>query len=143
MKKRLLSAILAIMMIVCAVPAISFAATAEELAYTSKGLVSHFDGVKNTAKGHDANATVWEDLAGDNDITVAKNATNYFTENAFHLQKAQYDLSADLLALVNSAAFTVEISIGAHTMTGTNYSTLMNTTNDKFALFHFRIVHPF
>ncbi|MBE6672133.1 MAG: hypothetical protein E7599_01235 [Ruminococcaceae bacterium] len=136
MKKRLLSAILAIMMIVCAVPAISLAATAEELAYTSKGLVSHFDGYQNTEKGHDANATVWEDLAGDNDITVAKTATNYFTENAFHLEKAQYNLSADLLALVNSAAFTVEISIGAHTMTGTNYSTLMNTTNDNFALFH-------
>lgn len=136
MKKRILSVVLAILMIVCAVPAISLAATAEESTYVTKGLVSHFDGAMNTEEGHDANATVWEDLAGDNDITVAKTATNYFTENAFHLEKAQYDLSADLLALVNSDTFTVELSIGIHTMTGTNYSTLMNTTNDNFALFH-------
>ncbi len=136
MKKRFFSLILTIFMIVSAIPPVSLAAVAAETTYITDGLVSRFDGAMNTENGHNSNATVWEDLVGDNDITVAKNDTNYFTDTAFHLSKAQYALSSDLLDLVNSKSFTVELTIGEHTMTGTNYSTLMCAAgNDNFALY--------
>jgi hypothetical protein len=121
-------------MLVSAVPAITL--HAEDPSIVKNGLVAHYDGKQNTRAGHDANATVWEDLAGNNNITVAKNANSYFTEDAFYLSKAQYNFPKALLNLINSNAFTVELSIGAFTLHGSGYATIINNdSNDNFAFF--------
>ncbi|MBE6672134.1 MAG: hypothetical protein E7599_01240 [Ruminococcaceae bacterium] len=134
MKKRILSIILTVLMLISAIPTIAL--QAEDPSIVTNGLVAHYDGKQNTKAGHDANATVWEDLAGDNDVTVAKNANSYFTEDAFYLSKAQYNFPKALLNLVNSNAFTVELSIGDFTLHGSGYATIINNSgNDNFAFF--------
>ena len=136
MKKRILSLLLAIMMIAALLPGLTLFAD-EELTYVTDGLVSHYDGANNTRNGHKADATVWEDLVGKNDITVAKTSTNYFTADAFHLSKKQYTMPKALLDLVNANAFTVELSIGEFIPQGSSFATLLNNDggNDNFSLF--------
>ena len=44
--------------------------------YVTDGLIARWDGIDNTANGHDASATTWEDLVGNYDIAVPSgNAT--------------------------------------------------------------------
>ena len=101
------------------------------------GLVAWYDGARNTRDGHDSTSLVWEDLAGTNDIAVAKNETNYFTEDAYHLKNAQYALPSAIIDLVNGEEFTVEISLGELIMNGTDHAVLLNNINgnDNFSLF--------
>lgn len=43
----------------------------KDLGYVTDGLITHFDGSKNTAIGHDAKTTIWRDLSGNgNDGTL-------------------------------------------------------------------------
>ncbi len=43
--------------------------SSKQLGYATDGLVMHYDGILNTRGGHDANATQWEDLAGNYHLT--------------------------------------------------------------------------
>ena len=47
------------------------------LGYVTDGLIMHYDGIMNTRAGHNANATEWEDLAGNYDMKImhAKSVT--------------------------------------------------------------------
>lgn len=105
--------------------------------YVQDGLVSLYSGTYNTRYGHDTDSLIWYDLKGANNIPVAKTDTNYFTENAFHLERAQYEMPAALLDVVNGDNFTVEMALGDfETIAGTSFSTFLNTIgNDSFALF--------
>jgi hypothetical protein len=110
--------------------------TAAPTAYISDGLVSWFDGVNNTRSGQNTEATVWEDLISGYDLPVAKTETNYFTEDGFHLNSAEYFFPDQLKNLVNGQAFTVEIRFGdTFTSLGADYNNFMNSSNDAFALF--------
>ena len=134
MKTRFIAMLLAIITVLTMMPGLTVGADNDSI--VTDGLVAYYDGKMNTEAGHDANATVWEDLAGDNDITVAKSASSYFTEDAFYLSKAQYNFPKALLNLINSNAFTVEISVGDFTLHGSGYATIINNdSNDNFAFF--------
>ena len=132
--KRFLSALLVLLMVLTAIPSVFV--SADEYEIVKDGLVSYYDGVKNTKAGHSANATVWEDLAGDNDITVEKSAKNYFTDTAFHVSGSKFNFPAPIMTLINTNEFTVEMKVGEIAKTGSSYTTMINSSaNDNFALF--------
>ena len=132
--KRFLSTLLVLLMVLTAIPAVS--AGADEYEIVQNGLVAHYDGVKNTAAGHSADATVWEDLAGNNDISVTKSAKNYFTDTAFHVSGSKFNFPAPIMTLINTNEFTVEMKVGKIEKTGSSYTTMINSSaNDNFALF--------
>ena len=99
---RNLSKILSFILILCMIlPCAVFVSGADEYEIIKDGLVSWFDGTNNTKTGHNSDATVWEDLAGDNDVTVLKNTENYFNETAYHLNSNKNTFPKDLLDLIN------------------------------------------
>lgn len=89
--------------------------------YVRKGLVSMWDGIENAGWGiHDSNATVWKDLVGNADMTLANNGATYsWAANALRISQetttafSSVGYTADdsaLNALLNSASgFTVEV----------------------------------
>ncbi|MBE6558983.1 MAG: hypothetical protein E7661_08280 [Ruminococcaceae bacterium] len=141
--KRFLCLILVLAMILpCmmgSVVTVTAADASEETAtadgYVTEGLVALYSGTQNTRAGHDTNASVWEDLVGGYDVTVTKNDKNYFTEDGLKVSAAQNYFPQAIVDTVNGDAFTVEISMADLVSTADAYSTIMNSTNDKFALF--------
>ncbi len=144
--QRLLSLFLAVVLLVSALlSCMVITASAEETEapddtlishpYVKDGLVALYSGTQNTRAGHDTSSTVWEDLVGGNDVTVTTNETNYFTENGLQLKAAQNYFPKAIVDTVNGQAFTVEISMANLVSTADAYSTIMNSTNDNFALF--------
>lgn len=103
--------------------------------YVTAGLVALYSGTQNTRDGHDTASAVWEDLVGGNDVTVTVNDKNYFTEDGLMLSAAQNYFPQGIVDTVNGDAFTVEISMADLVSTADAYSTIMNSTNDAFALF--------
>ncbi len=103
--------------------------------YVTAGLVALYSGTQNTRAGHNTNSDVWEDLIGGNDVTVKKNDKNHFTEDGLMLSAAQNYFPQAIVDTVNGDAFTVEINIANLVSTADAYSTIMNSTNDHFALF--------
>lgn len=100
------------------------------------GLVAWYDAENNTADGHDADALVWEDLAGENDVAVTKNENSYFTHDAFLTQNEEFNFPQEVLDTVNGPEFTVELEVGKIDILGTSFATLINSKgNDNFALF--------
>lgn len=108
-----------------------------DLGYVSNGLVSLYSGACNARWGHDEEPTVWKDLVGHNDVSVALSDSVYFTEDALHLDKAEFFFPEAILEVINGEAFTVEMSLGEFIPYNTTFSTFLNTTgNDNFALFY-------
>ncbi len=106
------------------------------LEYVDEGLVSLYDGEKNTFGGHDAASTTWYDLKGENHIMGLPSGASHFTDDAYHVEKTQHSFPSALLNLVNGNAFTVEMVLGEVTPVGGSYTTFLNTAgNDSFALF--------
>lgn len=130
-----LSFVLALLMVLPAVPVFATDDAEDPAVLVTSGLVAHFDGVNNTEKGHNAETTVWEDLAGDNDVELALSETTYFIENALHLSGVQFNFPEELMDVINGEEFTFELKMGQIAKTGSSYSTLVNSTNDNFALF--------
>jgi len=76
--KRFLSALLAALMLATTLLSGVILPAAEETApatYVTDGLVSLYKG-----EGNSPDATVWEDSVGDNDLPIAKDDKNHFTE---------------------------------------------------------------
>ena len=69
-----------------------------------EGLVLHWDGVCNTKSGHDAAATVWEDLSGNGaDLALSElSGDNYWTGEGFHLKNTAYSTPHIFIPAVNS-----------------------------------------
>ncbi len=103
--------------------------------YIRDGLVSWFKGDENTRGGQDTDSAVWEDLVSGNDLTIDKNACNYFTEEGLQVQDSKHYFNNELLELVNNSYFTIEIEFGDFDPTGSDYNVFMNSTNDYFSLF--------
>ena len=132
--KRILSALLAVVMLSATLLAGAIFPAAEEadteqLTYVTDGLVSLYVGVDTP------NATVWEDSVGDNDLPLAKNDKNYLSAEGLHAEGAQHHFPQAIVDLVNGKAFTVEIAFGDFTSIGSDFNTFMNSSNDNFALF--------
>ena len=54
---------------------VAYATTYTSASYVQDGLIAQWDGIDNAGTGvHDPNATVWKDLAGHNDLTLASGA---------------------------------------------------------------------
>ena len=101
----------------------------------AEGIVSRYDGIENTRGGHDPEASVWEDLAGENDIPLTVDADNRFTEEGLHLKSARHYFPKAIVDLVNGKEFTVEMLLGDLVSLGNEFNTFINSSNDNFSLF--------
>ena len=141
--KKFLSALLACLLLASAmatvIPFIALAADGDQTAlphpFVKEGLVAYYEGTQNNRDGHNPDATTWQDLVGDNHMTVTVNQTNYFTEDGFHVDSTKHAFPNALSEIVNGEEFTVELQIKDLVSIGTNFNTLMNSDNDHFALF--------
>ncbi len=109
--------------------------TAVPNSYVTAGLVSLYSGTQNIRAGHDTTATVWEDLVSGYDVTLKTNEKNYFTEDGFRLNTAVNHFPSEIKDVVNGDSFTVEILLSGFVSLGSAYNTIMNSSNDNFALF--------
>lgn len=92
----------------------------QNLGYVTDGLVLHYDGIKNTAMGHDAFSTTWKDLSGNgNDGTLMGGGT--WNENSLNFDGIDdYVEALDPTNIpMGSSAYTMEIV----------FETGMNNTN--------------
>lgn len=110
-------------------------AEAVSVPYNTNGLVSYYDSKYNNGTSYSANATVWKDLVGANNITVANNAGNHFTEKGYLSSNAQNNFPTAIKNLINGNNWTMEIEFGSVKCTGSDFSTFVNSANDNFALF--------
>ncbi|MCQ2425717.1 MAG: hypothetical protein MJ070_06190 [Lachnospiraceae bacterium] len=99
------------------------------------GIVSLYDGVRNTRSGHKPDSGVWEDLVGNNDIQITADADNHFTDEGFHLKSSKQYFPKAIVDLVNGSEFTVEMYLGSLKSLGTEFNTFINSSNDNFSLF--------
>ena len=135
--KHLVSlAVVATMLLGC-LTCISFTASAAEAPQIVKdGLVAWYDGSNNSNGEQDYDATLWRDLSGNkNHFNVRVNETNYWKDNAFHIDSASYYFPEAIVDLVNSESYTIEFSAGDLDLKATNWVTLMCSDNDEFSLF--------
>ncbi|MBR4186155.1 MAG: hypothetical protein IKQ87_10325, partial [Clostridia bacterium] len=62
------------------------------------GLVAYYDGANNQNGSQDKNAAVWKDCSGNGlDFEVELNDTNYWTDNAFHIDSTRNYLPDELV----------------------------------------------
>ena len=130
---RILSALLAALMLATTLLScmiLPASAEGETPTIITDGLVSYYKG-----QGNSADATVWEDSVGNNDLPITKNEKNYLTEDGLVAEGAQHYFPQAIVDLVNGQAFTVEITLGDFTSIGSDFNTFMNSANDNFALF--------
>ena len=128
---RILSALLAALMLATALlSCMILPAAAETPTVITDGLVSYYKG-----EGNSADATVWEDSVGNNDLPITKNDKNYFSAEGLVAEGTQHYFPQAIVDLVNGQVFTVEIVFGDFTSIGGDFNTFMNSANDNFALF--------
>ncbi len=139
--KRLLSLFLAILMALgtvlstAAIFIVALSAAEVSHGYVSDGLVSLYSGSQNGRGGHDLDASVWEDLVGQNDLTINKNDKNYFTATGLAAEGTKHNFPQGIVDVVNGQAFTVELTFSEFESLGTEFNTFLNSSNDNFALF--------
>ncbi len=98
--------------------------------YVADGLVALYDG-----QNHGTSDTVWEDLVGENDLTINQNDKNYFTDSGLAAEGTKHHFPSGIVDVVNGQEFTVELLFGEFISLGTDYNTFLNSSNDNFALF--------
>lgn len=101
--------------------------------YVTDGLVSLYSGTQNGDDGHDQNATVWQDIVGDNDLDVTGSEFNEL--GLFMSQDDKHLFPEPIVDLVNGQEFTVELLFDGFTSVGSAYNTFLNSSNDNFALY--------
>ncbi len=98
-----------------------------EIKYVTEGLVSLYQG---------GTGNVWEDQIGSNDVTLTvTDDKNYLSEDGLHLDSTIQYLPTALRDLVSSDSFTVEIVMSEFQSFGRDFNTIMNSSDDQFALF--------
>lgn len=129
-------AVVATMLIGCLACLGFTASAAAEPEIVQDGLVAWYDGSNNSNGYQDSETTTWRDLSGNrNHFNVRVNETNYWKENAFHLDSASYYFPEAIVDLVNSDSYTIEFSAGDLDLKATHWNTLMCSDNDEFSLF--------
>ena len=107
----------------------------EEL-YVQDGLVALYSGVSNTKDGYVEDSAVWQDLVGDNHITLsAEGGTTFFTKEGLRTTGVRHYLPESLVDVVNGETFTVEIQFGDFISIGESFNTFLNSSNDAFSLY--------
>ena len=130
---RILSALLAALMLATTLlSCMVFPASAadETPAIVTDGLVSYYKG-----EGNSADATVWKDSVGNNDLPITKDDKNYFTDEGLRLEIAMHYFPQPIVDLINGQAFTVEILLGDFVSLGSDFNTFLNSSGDEIALF--------
>ena len=131
--KKLLALALAVLTIAAAFAVPTFAADTDVV---TKGLVIHYDGINNAGTTHDSKAVLWKDATGNkNDFGLDLDATNYWKDNALHVDAALLYFPDKALEVVNGKAWTVEIAFGEIELLGTSYDTFIYSDNDHFSIF--------
>ncbi len=137
--KRSLSLILTLCLILGSLASLAsltvLTATAEDASavshgYVTDGLVSLYDGAN-----HGATDSLWEDLVGENDLTVNVNDKNFFTESGLSAEGTKHNFPQGIVDVVNGEEFTVELYFSEFKSLGTDFNTFLNSSNDNFALF--------
>ncbi len=129
-------AVVATMLLGCLTCFSLTASAAEAPQIVRDGLVAWYDGSNNSNGEQDYDATLWRDLSGNkNHFNVRVNETNYWKDNAFHMDSASYYFPEAIVDLVNSSAYTIEFSAGDLDLKATHWVTLMCSDNDEFSLF--------
>lgn len=79
--------------------------------YVGKGIILYLDGINNTRKGHDDNATVWEDLSGNNyDFIKLSSAENaIWSENSYVGDGTNRALYYNQAILADATECTIEV----------------------------------
>ena len=103
--------------------------------YVSEGLVAYYSGTQSTRAGHDTDSAVWEDLIHGYDMSVTKNANNYFTADGLRASGAKHEFPQQIVDTVNGQSFTIELLLGDFVSIGSNFNTFISSTDDHFALF--------
>ena len=99
-------------------------------------LVIWYDASNNSNGLQDYETTTWKDLSGNgNHMTVKLNETNYWTDNAFHVDANPTYFPDAAVEVANGQEYTIEMVLGEVNFAATNWITLMSSDNDEFALF--------
>ena len=116
---------------------LAVAAAAEDTtSVVTDGLAAYYDASNNTGAGQDKEATTWKDVSGNGiDFEIDLDENNYWTDNAYHVNSAFCFFDDSLVDVVNGNKFTVEITVGDFQGLGTQFNTLLNSSNDNFSLF--------
>ena len=135
--KKMLTVIMAVAMLLSICTCLSIpAAAASAPAIVEDGLVAWYDGANNSNGEQDFDATIWKDLTGNgNHLQVRVNETNYWTDNAFHVDAASYYFPDAIKDVVNGETYTIEFVAGELSFAATNWITLMCSDNDELSIF--------
>ncbi len=98
--------------------------------YVGDGLVSLYS---DMATG--STAGVWEDLVGENDVTVVIDENNRFVDGGYVHKGAKNFFPQPIVDLINGDAFTVELHVSDLAQGAAAYCTILSSDNDHFALF--------
>ena len=135
--KKLLTLVLTVAMLftTCALFSIT-ASAAKKTDIVRDDLVIWYDASNNSNGLQDYETTIWKDLSGNgNHMTVKLNETNYWTDNAFHVDANPTYFPDAAVEVANSQEYTIEMVLGEVNFAATNWITLMSSDNDEFALF--------
>lgn len=110
-----------------------------EAAYIADGLVAWYDGVDNEANGtHNNDATVWQNkvnATAEWAINLTVDDADKFTDEGFAVHDTRQFFPTSVLNVINSNAWTLEVSLGEFVGLGNSFHTFINCDNDNFSLF--------
>ncbi len=135
--KKMLTVIMAVAMLLSISTCLSIpAAAASAPEIVKDGLVAWYDGANNSNGEQDHDATVWKDLTGNgNHLQMRVNETNYWTDNAYHIDASSYYFPDAVKDVINGETYTIEFVAGELTFAATNWITLMCSDNDELSIF--------
>ncbi len=103
--------------------------------YVAEGLVAYYSGTQSTRDGHDKDSTVWEDLISGHDMTITKNADNYFSDTGLRSKGSKHNFPDAVVDVINGESFTIEVLLGDFVSVGNEFNTFINGSGDEIALF--------
>ncbi|MBR2621142.1 MAG: hypothetical protein IKC97_02085, partial [Clostridia bacterium] len=132
-----LSMVMALSLIMGCMTCLSLTTSAADAPeFVQDGLVAWYDGANNSNGEQNYETTLWRDLSGNkNHFNVRLNETNYWKDNAFHLDSESFYFPEALVDVINGEAYTIEFSAGDLDLKATDWITLMCSDNDEFSLF--------
>lgn len=135
--KKALSMLVAVTMVVACLASLCIpASAAKKTDIVREDLVIWYDASNNSNGLQDYETTTWKDLSGNgNHMTVKLSETNYWTDNAFHVDANPTYFPDAAVEVANGQEYTIEMVLGEVNFAATNWITLMSSDNDEFALF--------
>ncbi len=135
--KKAISMLVAMTLVVACLASLCIpVSAAKKTDIVREDLVVWYDASNNSNGLQDYETTVWKDLSGNgNHMTVKLNETNYWTDNAFHVDANPTYFPDAAVEVANGQEYTIEMVLGEVNFTATNWITLMCSDNDEFSLF--------